>query len=135
MDGRFIVRSTYSALNNGSTRDAHASKIWRLEILLKVQVFTWLILRKRTATTNNLLKKGWTGNTKCALYDVEEETVDHLFTQCVINKFLIAIILEGVESRDLEDGVRCTWNRWMLRNRSQPIRIRLISLIVCWWVI
>ncbi|OAY74397.1 putative ribonuclease H protein, partial [Ananas comosus] len=81
-DGRFTVKSVYSLLNDGGLRDARSSKIWGLRVPLKVKVFTWIVLKKRPLTADNLLKRGWSGNTVCMLCGSEEETVDHLFVQC-----------------------------------------------------
>ncbi|OAY70654.1 hypothetical protein ACMD2_25377 [Ananas comosus] len=66
-DGRFSVKSTYTMLNNGGTRDYRTCDIWRLRIPLKVKVFCWLVLTKKIPTIDNLLKRGWTGNTSCVL--------------------------------------------------------------------
>lgn len=77
---------------------------------------------------DNLLKRGWTESTNCVLCGVEKETLDHLFTQYIISKFLIVMTLEGVQLRDLGDDVRCLWDRRVIRNKSQLIRTRVISL-------
>nr|CAD1841608.1 unnamed protein product [Ananas comosus var. bracteatus] len=100
-DGRFSVRSTYTMLNNGGTRDYRTFDIWRLRIPLKVKVFCWLVLRKRLPTIDNLLKRGWTGNTSCVLCGSELETLDHLFTQCALVRFLMAMSLEDVQLGEL----------------------------------
>ncbi|OAY83301.1 putative ribonuclease H protein [Ananas comosus] len=79
----FSVRSAYRMLNDRGTRDGRGSLIWRLRIPLKIKVFCWLVLKKRTLTAVNLSLTGWPGSTTCALCGVHEESVDHLFTQCV----------------------------------------------------
>lgn len=82
-------------------RNARASKIWRLRIPLKVKVFCSLVLKKKSLTVNNLLKRGWIGDTAYVLCWAEEETVNHLFTICIFAKFILAITVKGVQSRDL----------------------------------
>lgn len=128
-----------SALNDGGTRNVRASMIWKLGISLKVRVFAWLVLKKKTPTMNNLLKRGWTGSTNCVLCGVEEETRRgnhrYLFTQCVASKFLIVTTLERFQSGDLRDDVRCIWDKWVIMNRSQPIRTIITSLAAYWRVI
>ncbi|XP_020097024.1 uncharacterized protein LOC109716088 [Ananas comosus] len=57
-NGVFSVKSVYRALSDGGTRDGHASKIWKLQIPLKVKVFCWLVLKKKPLTADNLVKKG-----------------------------------------------------------------------------
>nr|CAD1817347.1 unnamed protein product [Ananas comosus var. bracteatus] len=100
-DGKFTMKSIYAVLSDGGTRDARANKLWGLHIPLKVQVFTWLVLKKRPLTTNNLIKRGWTGNTTCVLCGIEGETVNHLFSRCVFNRFMIAMAVKGVQPIEL----------------------------------
>ncbi|OAY75515.1 hypothetical protein ACMD2_08023 [Ananas comosus] len=56
----FSIRSVYTMLSDGGIRDA--------------------LLKKRPLTADNLVKRGWTGDTACVLCRSHEETVDHLFT-------------------------------------------------------
>lgn len=58
----------------------------------------------------NLQKRGWMENIVCVLCRVEEETVNYLFTQCVVSRFLIVMAVEGVWSRNLENDVRSEWD-------------------------
>lgn len=95
-DGCFTVRSTYAMLSNGGTRDNRTYDIWKLRIPFKVKVFCWLVLKKKIPTIDNLLKRGWIGNTICVLCGSKFETFDHLFTRCVFLRFLMVMSLEGV---------------------------------------
>lgn len=133
--GQFTVRSTYVALSDGATRDRRSSKIWKLRVPLKVKVFCWLVLRKRLLTADNLVKRGWVGDTACVLCGTDEETMDHLFTQCVFTRFLILMGVEDVQNRDLGNDLTSTWDRWKGRAGGQPTRHCLTDLIVCWWII
>lgn len=90
------MKSAYSALSKGGTRDARAIKLWRLCIPLKVKIFCWLVLKKRLLTANNLIKRGWVGDMACVLCRSDEETVDHLFTNCVFAKFMLVMTGEDV---------------------------------------
>nr|CAD1829599.1 unnamed protein product [Ananas comosus var. bracteatus] len=106
-DGRFTVKSTYSALCDGGTRDGGTCKIWKLCIPLKVKVFCWLVLKKRPLSADNLLKRGWIGNTNCVLCGSDAEIVDHIFSQCVFFKFLVVMSLE--ESKQEIWAKMCVW--------------------------
>ncbi|OAY77330.1 Serine/threonine-protein kinase STY46 [Ananas comosus] len=95
-DGKFTVKSAYSMLNDGGLRDGRSSKIWRIRVPLKVKVFSWIVLKKRPLTADNLLKRGWTGNTVCVLCGTEEETVDHLFVRQRKSNCLLIKIWDGM---------------------------------------
>ncbi|OAY70170.1 putative ribonuclease H protein [Ananas comosus] len=111
--GIFSVKSAYRMLNDGGTIDGRTSKIWRLRIPLKVKVFCWLVLKKRPLTTDNLVKRWWTGETACVLCRDHDETVDHLFTQCVFLKYIMVMGLEDVHAEELGDDVLVVWDKWM----------------------
>lgn len=107
----FSVRSLYRML-----RDMHTKLIWRLRIPLKVKVYSWLVLKKRATTVENLVKRGWTSDKICVLYRIYKESVDHLFTQRVFVKFLMIMGIEDVRARELGDEVHVVWARWQGRN-------------------
>nr|CAD1834921.1 unnamed protein product [Ananas comosus var. bracteatus] len=101
----FSVQSAYRMLNDEGTRDVRGSLIWRFRIPLKIKVFCWLVLKKRTLTAVNLSKTGWTRSTACVLCRTSDESVDHLFTQCVFIKYIMVAGLEEVQSGELVDPV------------------------------
>nr|CAD1818852.1 unnamed protein product [Ananas comosus var. bracteatus] len=133
--GQFTVKSAYSMLNDGDIRDARTSKIWNLQVPLKVKVFCLIVFKKRALIADNLLKRGWIGNTACVLCGVEEETVDHLFTRCVFSRFLLVATLEYAQSRDWGDDVSSVWDRWMTRIGMQSLNTTVSGLVACWWII
>lgn len=110
-NGLFSVKSIYLALTDGGTRDPGLDTIWKLYIPLKVKVFCWLALKKRLPTTDLLVKRGWAGNTTCALYGAKDESVDHLFTRCVFTKFIIVMGVNGIQATDLGSDVNRVWQR------------------------
>lgn len=72
---------------------------------------------------------------KMMLCGLEEETINHLFTQCVVTRFLLVKTQVIPYLGDLGDDVHMVWERWTERKRSQPASPGLIGLIVCRWVI
>lgn len=119
--------------SNYLSRDEQATKIRSLKIPLKIKVFVWLVLKKRILTTTKLVKRGWIDDSTCVLCGVEEETEDHLFTQCVFSKFIIVMGVDGMQPQDLEDEVKLVWDRWMGRKGRQKKRDSLTELVGCWW--
>lgn len=64
-----------------------------------------------------------------------EETADHLFTQCVFTKFVLVMGVEGVQSRDLGDDVYSFWDRWSSIKGLHNSKSSLIDLVGNWLVI
>lgn len=98
-NGKFTVKSIYAVLSDRGTRDTRASKLWGLQIPLKVQVFTCLFSRKDHLRQIISLRED-------GLCGIEGETVNHLFSRCVFSRFMIAIAVEEVQVGDLGDDVR-----------------------------
>ncbi|OAY82706.1 putative ribonuclease H protein [Ananas comosus] len=130
-DGHFSIKSTYSALTDGGTRDARASYIWKLKIPLKVKVFSWLVLKKRMLTRDTLVKRGWLDDSICVLCGSGEESVDHLFTRCVFCKFILVSGVDDIQANDLENDVNLVWDRWRDRKDHPKKRTRLTDLVGC----
>ena len=83
--GRFTVHSLYTWLEFGGIPNTSFSSIWQANIPLKVRIFLWLVKQNKILTKDNLLKMGWTGNSQC-VFCSEEESVDHLFINCIVAK-------------------------------------------------
>lgn len=58
------------------------ANIWSLRAPLRVLIFTWLMLRNRILTVDNLVRRGWNMPNRCSMCKRKEETVKHLFRQC-----------------------------------------------------
>jgi hypothetical protein len=50
-----------------------------MKVPLKIRIFMWFLNRKEILTKDNLVKRNWTGDKKCAFCD-EEETIEHLLS-------------------------------------------------------
>lgn len=82
-NGQFTVNSLYKWLEYGGMKNRSFITIWRANIPLKIKVFLWLLKHDRILTKENLLNKGWTGNTAC-IFCGEFESANHLFVNCYI---------------------------------------------------
>jgi len=61
---------------------------------MKIKLFIWIVHQRKILTWENLLKKGFTGPSKCYLCGSQEETMDHLLNFCPF----ISIMWEWVAS-------------------------------------
>ncbi|KAG8054917.1 hypothetical protein GUJ93_ZPchr0001g29416 [Zizania palustris] len=85
--GVFTVKSFYLALKTQNIMKT-CNPIWNLKIPLKVKIFLWLARRNKILTKDNLSKRGWKGeNIKC-LFCCENETVNHIFLDCAVARFV-----------------------------------------------
>ncbi|KAG8086542.1 hypothetical protein GUJ93_ZPchr0010g7976 [Zizania palustris] len=131
--GVFSVKSFYNALK---IRQMSLEKnvIWDLKVPLKVKVFLWLASRNKILTKDNLLKKGWKGGSKQCFFCGSDETVQHLFLECVVAKFIWRVI-----SMCFNIGPFVTlehmWHDWFGRLRRDSRHVVGVGLAAVIWSI
>jgi len=59
-------------------------EMWKGDGMSKVKFFCWMLEHNKVLTYENLKKRGIDGPSKCPLYHMEEETISHLFIECLI---------------------------------------------------
>jgi hypothetical protein len=58
--------------------------LWKIGVPPKIHMFLWLLSHNKLATVDNLNKKGLDKPKLCQLCD-EEESISHLFFECVVS--------------------------------------------------
>jgi hypothetical protein len=83
-NGEFNVKTTYQIMQDSGPHPIRTiwSKIWSKSLWPKISTFLWLVANKRILTWDRLLKKGFTGPSRCSLCYDSEETQDHLLRKC-----------------------------------------------------
>eukprot|EP00253_Pinus_taeda_P003315 PITA_03315 len=64
----------------------HWRLIWKSEAIPKIKFFTWLLLKGKVLTAENLRKRGINGPSRCPNCCLAEETIHHLFLDCPFAK-------------------------------------------------
>eukprot|EP00253_Pinus_taeda_P008137 PITA_08137 len=64
----------------------HWRIIWKLEAIPKIKFFTWLLLKGKVLTAENLSKRGINDPSRCPNCYSAEETIQHLFIDCPFAK-------------------------------------------------
>ena len=82
--GTFSVKEAYHLQGHTPCQDHDSiwSKVWQPFIWPKISFFLWLTVQNRILTLDNLLKRGFTGPSRCALCLQTEETMEHLLNTC-----------------------------------------------------
>jgi hypothetical protein len=91
--GKYSVRSFYNLVNDGGVRVPHLASIWKISIPGRVQVFMWLLVQNRLLTRDNLAKRRAVHDGSCLFCD-ENESVSHLFFECVVAKQIWLMLTE-----------------------------------------
>eukprot|EP00253_Pinus_taeda_P033369 PITA_33369 len=64
----------------------HWRIVWKSEAIPKIKFFTWLLLKGKVLTAENLRKRGINGPSRCPSCCSAEETIHHLFLDCPFAK-------------------------------------------------
>ena len=90
----FNIKEAYNIRIGSRAEDGETwKKIWTLNLWPKVATFSWLIIKGRILTSENLQKRGIQGPSQCCLCSQAEETTNHLLDSC---PFAVAIWDKGV---------------------------------------
>jgi hypothetical protein len=84
-NGIYNVQSLYRIINFRGIRPALVSSIWDIKVPPRVQYFVWLLSKNRLLTRDNLCKRRKVDDSTC-LFCAEQESIQHLFFECVIAK-------------------------------------------------
>ncbi len=121
-------------LQDSGVHDRRFVQLWKLKVPLKVKIFVWLVLRRRVLTVDNLLKRGWYGDTTCVLCSRQTETGDHLFAGCDVSKDILESLLANKKEIRHYRTINALWGASKAKTGALGRR-ELVTVITTWWFI
>jgi hypothetical protein len=80
-------RAIYSLLKaQGHQRDERSTFVWKNSAPPRVQLFMWLLLKKRIQCHTILQRKHVLHNSTCEICSEEDETPEHIISGCALGK-------------------------------------------------
>ena len=83
--GVYTVKSMYVVINFRGITPVNISAVWDIKVPPKIHFFLWLVTHNKLLTRDNLAKRQHLDDLTC-LFCNKNETVEHLFFDCVIAK-------------------------------------------------
>ena len=83
------VKNLYIALQKQHFSDPVLSwihKLWKLQLPLKLKLFSWLVGKDKLLTWEALQRRGWVGPSICSLCKSAPEDLHHLLMHCPFSK-------------------------------------------------
>lgn len=108
--------------------------MWKVKVPPKIKVFVWLIMRNSILTKDNLLRRGWSGDANC-VFCGKEESVDHLFLNCSVAKFLWGILQTCFGFGALPDNMKTLWTDWISRFGKEKRKKLCVGIFALLWSI
>jgi len=119
----FSTKSLYRFISDRGVASRVAGYVWKGKIPLKIKFFLWQIFNNKLQVAQSLIKRGSKETANCCLYGLAE-SVDHIFFQCHIAKFIWSVIAEVFKLQNVPRSLKefsCTW----LQGKG-PLPIRLL---------
>jgi hypothetical protein len=85
--GEYSVSSLYAIVNFRGVQPVYIPSVWKLKIPPRVHVFLWLLFYNKLLTRDNLHKRQEIPEL-CCVFCLEEESIPHLFFECVVARKL-----------------------------------------------
>ena len=80
-------QSLYAVINFGGVQPVFIPSVWMINVPPRIQIFLWLLPHNKLMTKDNLFRR-WIEKSKECMFCSEEETISHLFFDCVIPKVI-----------------------------------------------
>jgi hypothetical protein len=122
--GTFTIKESYQLLipPMPDPPDPGWAKLWALRTWPKISIFLWQVLHRRILTWDNILKRGFSGPSRCVLCNNNEESIDHLLNNCTFSNNLWdkATILYRISDR-IHGDITHTLKNWADSPYQNPI--------------
>jgi hypothetical protein len=93
----------------------------------------WLALQNVILSKDNLVKQKWKGNKSCAFCS-ENESVQHLFFECSMAKYVWSILAHSLGSACRPNSIEQYWT-WVQKILPQAPSMHSVGLAAVIWVI
>ena len=99
-------------------------------------MFKWLVLHNRILTWENLRKRGFIGPSRCHLYQVKEETTNHLLNECNYTTemwdWATDIFRQSNKTRGNISATISNWNESYIENEMVNLCWNLMLRMIIW---
>jgi hypothetical protein len=108
--------------------------LWKSKLPHKIKVFFWLVVRNKILTKDNLKKRSWIGSLNCCFCGVDE-SIDHLFFQCPIAKYMWRVIQVALNLRLIPKSIKNLYDNWLCKPKDKMAHLVLFGCGALFWAI
>jgi hypothetical protein len=115
--GVYSSSSLYAIINFGGVMPIYIPAVWKLIVPPRVHIFLWLLSHNKLMTRDNLLKRNL-NKPVCCVFCSENESIDHLFFQCIVAKQIWKFITSVFNIQVGHDYISVA--RFWVANKKHP---------------
>ena len=106
--------------------------VWAIKVPLKIKVFMWFVHKQVILTKYNLVKRNWTGSTRCSFCD-REETIKHLFFDCPLARVFWHTV--HIDFNITSSNSVMLFETWLVGIESETARHIRVGVCALLWAI
>jgi hypothetical protein len=116
--GQYSMSSAYNALFYGQSAVLGSKELWKMRVPRKCVFFLWMAILGRCLTSERLHRHGLKENSLCAFCYHHDESADHLFFGCMLNREVWILTLRRCGWQDLTPNHGDHLLKWWLAARK-----------------
>lgn len=89
-----LAYHTYIGMSSLARRSWWISWLWKVSAPLKIRLFCWLVIHDKVLTWENILKRGFSGPSRCSLCSLAGDSTTHLFGDCSFTRTVLCEIFK-----------------------------------------
>jgi hypothetical protein len=123
---------SYAIINFKGVTLMYIPPVWGIRIPPKIKLFLWLLAHNKLATIDNLNRKGMHKPEEC-MFCKENESIAHLFFECVVAKATWAYVYEFLGIDICADFISVA-TRWISKQKSYVVNIISTTVLRGLWL-
>lgn len=129
--GHYSTSSLYHVINFRGVQPVFTPAVWQLRVPPKIHVFLWLFANNKLMTRDNLRKRHIIKPLDC-VYCTEDESVTHLFFDCVVAKNLWPLVKDYFKL-PVGGSFESIARYWVSNKKNSALNTVCSAILWCLW--
>jgi hypothetical protein len=130
--GVYSTQSYYAIISFRGVTPVFLPAIWNIVVPPKIHFFLWLLAHNKLATVDNLNKKVLNKPVQCCFCS-EDESISHLFFECVVAKTIWKMMSE-ILGFEVGGDYLSVASKWIHKNKCYGVNIFTSAVLRAIWL-
>jgi hypothetical protein len=128
----YSTQSCYAIISFRGVTPVFLLAIWNIVVPQKIHLFLWLLSHNKLAIVDDLNKKGLDKPVQCSFCN-EEETINHLFFECIVARTIWSMMCE-MPGCDVGGDDLSVASKWIHKNKCYGVNIFMSVVLRGIWL-